>query len=94
MIASFVGGRVRCLEVHTSNFVDAIVDDDEHALIVLVLGDLGLGELLGHGGGWFGDSSKAICLFGANVDIRRRKRFLVIVKIIECIRERRGGARG
>lgn len=35
----------------TGNVVDAIIDDDVHARLVLVLGDFGLGELLGHGGG-------------------------------------------
>ncbi len=38
---------------HTGNVVDGVVDDDEHVVALLVLGDLGLGELLGHdGGGW------------------------------------------
>jgi hypothetical protein len=33
---------------HTSNIVNAVVHNDVHALLVLVLGDLGLGDLLGH----------------------------------------------
>lgn len=37
----------------TSDVVDAILDDDPHVLVGLVLGDLGGGESLGHfGGGW------------------------------------------
>ena len=45
--------RVSVSGRHTGNVVDAVVDDDEHVVALLVLGDLGLGELLGHdGGGW------------------------------------------
>ena len=40
-------------KAHTGNVVDAVIDDDEHGLLVLVLGDLGLCVLLGHGGGGF-----------------------------------------
>lgn len=38
----------------TGDVVDAVVDDDVHAGgLVLVGGDVGLGEGLGHGGGWW-----------------------------------------
>lgn len=35
----------------TSDVIDSVIDDDVHGLLVLVLGNLGLGDLLGHGGG-------------------------------------------
>lgn len=52
---------------HTGNVVDAVVDNDEHALLVLVLGDLGLGVLLGHGGGCCVEGRKTNNLTGRDV---------------------------
>jgi hypothetical protein len=50
-LAACPGRLFRAARQLTGNVVDAVVDDDVHLLVVLVLGDLGLGELLGHGGG-------------------------------------------
>ena len=63
----------------TGNIVDAVINDDEHALLVLVLGDLGLGELRHDGGGvvwwwWIKPTGRKIKICTGLRDGRRRRR--------------------
>lgn len=85
-----VGLVVGKQEAHTGNIVDAVIDDDEHALLVLVLGDLGLGELLRHGGGWEWDWAVNLVPWG----IQSQSKNLVMVDGRECLRERRAEIEG